>query len=78
MKQSKQYWKLSSTANCHKHIRMRIEYEQSLFLLTPSSETRETKMTTRVTAALFSRAKRETARILQVYGNTISLRLFFH
>lgn len=35
-------------------------------------------MTTRVTAALFSRVKRETARILHVYGNTASLRLFFH
>ena len=31
MKKSKQYWKLSSTANCHKYIRMRIDYEQSLF-----------------------------------------------
>lgn len=75
MKQSKQYWQLSSTANCRKHIR--IDYEQSPFFLTPSSETHETKMTTRVTAALFSRAKRETARILHVYGNTASLRLFF-
>ena len=35
-------------------------------------------MTTRVTAAFVSNAKRETARILQVYGNTASLRLFFH
>ena len=35
-------------------------------------------MTTRVTAALFSRVIRETARILHVYGNTASLRLFFH
>lgn len=43
MKQSKQYWQLSSTANCRKYNRMRIDYEQSLFLLTPSSETRETK-----------------------------------
>ena len=43
MKQSKQYWQLSSTANCHKYIRMRIDYEQSLFFLSPSGETRETK-----------------------------------
>ena len=78
MKQSKPYWKLSSTAYCHKNICMRIDYKQSLFFLTPSSETRETKMTTRVTAALVSRVKRETARILHVYGNTASLRLFFH
>ena len=78
MKQSKQYWKLSSTANCHKHIRMRIDYEQSLFFLSQSNEMRETEMTTRVTAALVSRAKRETARILHVYCNTASLRLFFH
>lgn len=35
-------------------------------------------MTTRVTAAFVSNAKRETARILHVYGNTASLCLFCH
>ena len=43
MKQSKQYWQLSSTANCRKHILMRIDYEQSPFFLSPSGETRKTK-----------------------------------
>ena len=73
MKQSKQYWKLSSTANCHKHIRMRIDYEQSLFFLSPSSETRETKMVTHVTAASFVVPKE---RLLAFYMCMVTVPLY--
>ena len=77
MKQSKQYWKLSSTANCHKHIRMRIDYEQSLFFLSPSSENARDENGHRRDCCVVCRTKGETARILHVYGNSASLRLFF-